>query len=306
MRKLAHEMTCLSDGIRNLREHRRESLAQTRESVGELRQEARSAMDNARAALVEMARESRSAREQFLKDLRADVQRTRSEARGLRERFRRSLAQTGEAARSDRQAFVEDLNSRVQELRASLLHHRSVATEQSRRELQEFLSELQSDVRELRGGSREARQEMAQTSASKRAAFMSEIVESTTTLRDQVASDLKTARTAFFGPAPVELKVEEGRKRAERRHGRGQRKRTGRKQTQTKRATRRSDDLTAVSGIGPKMQQRLNEEAGIYTYAQLAAAEPENLCETFQGVRTATIRNVKRWAAEARKLAQQQ
>jgi len=54
-----------------------------------------------------------------------------------------------------------------------------------------------------------------------------------------------------------------------------------------------SDDLTAINGIGPAMQKKLNE-AGVNTYAELAKVD----IETFDAV------NVKpEWVAEAADLA---
>ena len=310
MGKLADEMTRLSDDIRNLRENRGEFLVQTQESVRELRKEAKAAIEGADAARVEMARESGSVREQFLKDLRADVQRIRLAAQDLCDRCRQDFAERAESGRSEREAFVEDLKGRVealrgeaQELRARLRHDRSAAAEQTRHELEECLSELQSYVKKLCNGFREAREEMAETSAGERAAFMSEIAGSVAGLRAEVASDLKTVRRAFFGPTPAESEAGEDRKRA----GRGRRARESgrarRERGEAEEARRHPDDLTAISGIGPKMQERLNEDAGIYTYAQLAAADPKSLCETFEHVPSATIENVTRWVAEARKLA---
>ena len=43
-----------------------------------------------------------------------------------------------------------------------------------------------------------------------------------------------------------------------------------------KAASSESDDLTKVEGIGPKVQGLLNE-AGIFTFSQLAAKSPEEL-----------------------------
>lgn len=269
MGKLADEMRRLSDDIDNLGENRRE----------------------------------------FLKDLRADVQRIKVEARDLRDRFRQDFAGRAGSARSDRQAFVEDLKVRVEALRndarallARLRHDRSAASEQSRRELEEFLSEVQSYVKELCDGFREAREEMAETSASERAAFVSEIAQSIAGLRAEVASELKAVRTAFFGPTAAELKAEEERKRAERE--RRAKEKARRERAEAAKASRHPDDLTAISGIGPKMQEALNEK-GIWTYAQLAEKDPKELRRTLGELRAATIENVTRWVAEAKKLARQ-
>jgi small subunit ribosomal protein S2 len=59
------------------------------------------------------------------------------------------------------------------------------------------------------------------------------------------------------------------------------------------------DDLTTIRGIGSNMQQRLNE-AGIYTYAQLAASTPD---EVRQGLGTVgQLAKVEEWIEQAREL----
>ena len=62
------------------------------------------------------------------------------------------------------------------------------------------------------------------------------------------------------------------------------------------------DNLTAIRGIGPTMQYRLNE-AGIRTYAQLAQSTPEELRKVL-GAR-AQLANVEDWIAQAQELAKQ-
>ncbi len=61
-----------------------------------------------------------------------------------------------------------------------------------------------------------------------------------------------------------------------------------------------SDDLSAITGIGIVIQDRLNK-SGIKTYAQLAEATPEDL-EAILGSRIAGAR-FNGWIAEARKRA---
>ncbi|NJM08209.1 hypothetical protein HC891_21545, partial [Candidatus Gracilibacteria bacterium] len=56
------------------------------------------------------------------------------------------------------------------------------------------------------------------------------------------------------------------------------------------------DDLTVIRGIGPQMQQRLNQ-AGINTYRQVAGSTPEELRHALGSLRLA---NVDEWIAAAR------
>ena len=60
------------------------------------------------------------------------------------------------------------------------------------------------------------------------------------------------------------------------------------------------DDLTTIRGIGPSMQQRLNE-AGIDTYAQLAASTEEQLREAL-GETAGRLAKVEEWIEQARGL----
>ena len=63
-----------------------------------------------------------------------------------------------------------------------------------------------------------------------------------------------------------------------------------------------ADDLTVISGIGPTTQVRLNE-AGIYTFDQIAHGAPETLREILG--RVGTLAKLDDWIAQARELAGQ-
>jgi len=60
------------------------------------------------------------------------------------------------------------------------------------------------------------------------------------------------------------------------------------------------DDLKGIKGIGPGMEKRLNE-AGIYTYAQLASKTPAELREALGDV--GWLAKVEEWIEKARELA---
>ena len=60
------------------------------------------------------------------------------------------------------------------------------------------------------------------------------------------------------------------------------------------------DDLTAIKGIGPVFAKRLNE-AGITTYADLAAAAADHLREMTNATATA---DPEEWIAQARAMGQ--
>jgi predicted flap endonuclease-1-like 5' DNA nuclease len=60
-----------------------------------------------------------------------------------------------------------------------------------------------------------------------------------------------------------------------------------------------TDDLTEIKGIGPAIAERLNA-LGVRTFAELAAANPEELAEWI-GRRPVTADRVRDWIAEAKK-----
>jgi predicted flap endonuclease-1-like 5' DNA nuclease len=60
-----------------------------------------------------------------------------------------------------------------------------------------------------------------------------------------------------------------------------------------------TDDLTEIKGIGPAIAERLNA-LGVRTFAELAAADPEELAEWI-GRRPVTADRVREWIAEAKK-----
>lgn len=61
------------------------------------------------------------------------------------------------------------------------------------------------------------------------------------------------------------------------------------------------DDLTTIWGVGPAVQQRLND-AGIHSYAQLVDSSPEQLRRALGEV--ARLANVEQWIEQARDLAE--
>ena len=59
-----------------------------------------------------------------------------------------------------------------------------------------------------------------------------------------------------------------------------------------------SDDLTAIKGIGPAIARKL-EAAGVRTFADLAAADPNDLADKIAS-RPVTAERVRTWISEAR------
>lgn len=59
-----------------------------------------------------------------------------------------------------------------------------------------------------------------------------------------------------------------------------------------------SDDLTAIKGIGPAIARKL-EAAGVRSFADLAAADPNDLARKIAS-RPVTAERVRTWVSEAR------
>ena len=58
------------------------------------------------------------------------------------------------------------------------------------------------------------------------------------------------------------------------------------------------DDLTQINGIGPKYAQIL-ADAGVYTFRQLAAKNPEELQSIFRSVTGRTPGSIETWIEQA-------
>ena len=62
------------------------------------------------------------------------------------------------------------------------------------------------------------------------------------------------------------------------------------------------DDLTEIKGIGPAMQNRLRA-LGITTFADLAAADPNQLMAQLKGAQPLSLGRVRQWTEAARQRA---
>jgi predicted flap endonuclease-1-like 5' DNA nuclease len=62
------------------------------------------------------------------------------------------------------------------------------------------------------------------------------------------------------------------------------------------------DDLTQIKGIGPAMQNRLRS-LGITTFADLAAADPDQLMSKLKGSQPLSLGRVRHWTEAARERA---
>jgi predicted flap endonuclease-1-like 5' DNA nuclease len=62
------------------------------------------------------------------------------------------------------------------------------------------------------------------------------------------------------------------------------------------------DDLTVIKGIGPAVQNKLRA-LGITTFADLAAADPDELMKQLKGAQPLSRGRVRHWTEAARQRA---
>ncbi|MCF7668219.1 MAG: hypothetical protein K9N48_00375 [Verrucomicrobia bacterium] len=302
MGTLAQDMLRLSEEIRGLHENRTELRVRLADDVEQIKENARFIVESANKGRAETREYLEKNREEFIRGLRRQVGRIQSEAKDMCHRFRDELVEAAESGRSERSAFIKGLDEKVKELttqtrrlQQQIRDNHMQTAEQTRNELQGFMSELQSYVTDLCDGYRDAREEMGEAAAKERADFISNIAKSVEEICGEVASDLKSARSAFLGVVDTAV----GRRTPTKK------KTPERVKPKKEKAETLQDDLTVIKGIGAKTQERLNEDAGIYTYNQLATSNTAELCEKLSDMSVASEENVSKWIGYAKKLVKQ-
>lgn len=155
-----------------------------------------------------------------------------------------------------------------------------------------FINDLKRDVAEMQADFRNTRTEMAEKTKAERVAFVSDLKATVAGIRLEFADDLEGARQAWFGLSSAKRRAKEKTK-AEQQFAEAEVKATEEEKVVP-------DDLTAISGIGPGRMARLNE-AGVYTFAQLAERPPENL-QRILG-KLLTMDDIEKLTSQARELA---
>jgi predicted flap endonuclease-1-like 5' DNA nuclease len=196
---------------------------------------------------------------------------------------------------SDHAAFLNDLKgtvagikSEVSQMKKGFRQSREEMAGKTRHDLTAFTADMRSFVSDLKSvasrmqeGFRNSLNDMARTGRSERGKFVAELRKSVGRLREELVSDLTAIRRMWSGLTTIQPAAKE---------------KSSEKQSQQI----SPEDLTKISGIGPGIQMRLNQ-AGIYTYAQLARTTHEQLRKALG--KFAQLVDTYDWIGEARNLS---
>jgi predicted flap endonuclease-1-like 5' DNA nuclease len=195
-----------------------------------------------------------------------------------------------EALRNKREGFiahlgqgVAELRSGVDELKEGFRKDRSEMAGIMKADLRGFLAEigeyvtkLKDDVVDMQGGFRKEHAVTSRNTKAERKLFLSEVKHSVAVLKQEIADllegiadDLGGARRAWSGSS-----LADGRSKTPKRKAAVQdnlRKEPGKQVAELF-----PDDFTKIPGIGPGRSKLLND-AGIFTFAQLAGRTPGKL-----------------------------
>lgn len=188
---------------------------------------------------------------------------------------------------NDLKDTVAGIQSEVSQMKKGFRQEREEVAEKTRHDLtactadvRSFVSDLRSDASRMQEGFRSSFNDMARTGRSERGKFVDELRKSVGRLRGELLSDLTAIRRMWSGLTPIQPSAKE---------------RSSEEQSQEI----TPDDLTKIHGVGSGIQTRLNQ-AGIYTYAQLARSTHEQLRKALGNF--AQLDDTYDWRGEARKL----
>ena len=204
------------------------------------------------------------------------------------------------AMRGARQGFMKDLMDRVNDLKEAVSDMQAgfrdalvEMSEKTRADLGGFVSDLKNTVFGMQAEFRDAHGEMSERTKADRQAFVSDLKGTVAGLRQDFAADIAGAHDAWYGRFPAEAP------KAEREQVEREEAETEPQFSQETPEEGIPDDLTAIRGIGSALQGRLND-AGFYTYAQLAERTAEDLRRALGSVPPRA--NVEDWISQAREL----
>ncbi|MCF8036102.1 MAG: DUF4332 domain-containing protein [Desulfobacteraceae bacterium] len=254
----------------------------------------------------------RNQRKTFIDDLRRGTGGLKQDVYEMQARFRKERAEEAGKTKNDLQAFVSEikdfiseLRDGVEEMREKLGNDHSAMAEKLKGDLGNFMGNMKSEVSGMLSDFQSQRTDSREKTKQEIADFVSglrqsvaEIQNSVTSLREQYAEDIVEARRAWTGVQTVKPKPtgETGKKVRQAAPGGGE----DAQAEQSTAAEDLPDDLSIIQGIGSGMQSLLND-AGIYTYAQLAASNPEELRAKLG--KAGRMASVDDWIEQARKIA---
>ncbi len=280
----ANLSTGVGDMLKDFREKRNESASETRgaleacvSEVSRFVLDLKKDVQNTMAALhedrVEMSRDTKENLEGFVSGLKADVENLLAE-------FEDDRASSSAETRavlldcvSSTRRFVSDLKKDAQHTMASLIESRKQKTEADRREREGFIADLTQRVSDLREHIQKvskgvaddvsgARQAWAGVHRAQPPAEQMPATYTEETVRSDAAGEFKEAGPASAFEVTEEVTEEE----------------IGEESGFEERPAESfiPDELTLIPGVGSGRERMLNE-SGIYTFAQIAQSTPKKL-----------------------------
>jgi len=246
--------------------------------------------------------------------MRAATARELSESNAARRKMAREYRKAADESLERRHSDVATLRA---DYRAA---HRAVAAKQRkqlnaqtktlRKDVTQFLSETAAAHGAMAAEQAERLAEQRSTLEEQMAATVQELAADREARADAQRKDLASGRAALAGSVvnerrPLQKDFAEGRRAwlsvdsLKKRGGAKPRATPAPGEASRRGGNGRPDDLTVIHGLGPTMQQRLND-AGIRTFAQLAGSSVAGLRKALGNVRGRT--DVEDWIAEAHDL----
>ena len=185
-------------------------------------------------------------------------------------------------------------------------------------ELKQGVVEMQESVVEMREDFRKARSESTRKTRDEREKYAFTLKQTVADMLQGFSADREGARFVWFGTTNIEHKVsEKPKQKAIKKEALSETKPEVTEETLVEHAEVKSektkeapvkehipDDLAEIKGIGTGMQKRLNE-AGIYTYSQIAESTPEDLIKVLGKKFSQLAADVENWIEQAKNLAKQ-
>jgi len=280
-----------------------------------------------------MTRKMRAQLLDAVSDLKEYVFGLKDDGDGLLKRFETNRMDMARETKTRLSRFVSDLQSDVDEMLGGFENDRADMTKETSAALlgclsntKRFVTDLKNDVLAMQAGFSKTRAEGARADKEERERFTADLAQDVSRLREgiqalmrRLAEDSRAAGYAWRGAGSAEPAVTETpalrSKRAAKPPVEKKEKKTAEAQerpavafeapaTQVEKAPKKKevvpDDLTRIQGIGAGRESGLNE-AGVYTFAQLAESTPEILREALGGM--GRLAKVEEWVVAARKLA---
>jgi len=305
MAVLAEDMTRLRDEIETLRGTRSSFIRNLKRDVGEMKADFRKER-------MEMGRETRD-------DLKNHVLALKEEVADMKSDFLRGHAEMADTMRDHLHSFIGGLKDEVADLLSGYRDHRNEASRETKKGLLVFIANIKysvlhmaHNVSEMMTGFQKDHADMARKGKVERKSFRSSLNQDVTDLREAFAEDISGAHKAWVGPTSAERKAQAMRRaREEAKREKAEVSAEVREEpsaAMTPKAEVREepsaamtpDDLMTIQGIGAGMQGRLNE-AGIFTFVQLAKSNPQELRQALG--KLGRMANVEEWIGQAKQLA---